>query len=231
MNELVEATGVAKSTILHYVNEGLLPEPVKTSQNMAYYTPDTVDRIRYIQTQQKRHRLTLAEIRTLLNKQAVQGDMAVYIGLNEIIFGNPDPEASVDRRAFCRETGLGDQQVTALIDARVLMPLEQDRFDSDDIQMGKLLARGHEIGIGIEDFSYYIELGEKIVDREMALRRRLTHHLPYEQDAALTIELVKNARMSRAYIIDRLFQHRVAKMPDLKEAQEPSTDEKRKETK
>jgi predicted DNA-binding transcriptional regulator AlpA len=35
MRELVAATGVAKSTILHYLNEGLLPAPVKTSRNMA----------------------------------------------------------------------------------------------------------------------------------------------------------------------------------------------------
>ena len=36
MKELMEATGVTKATILHYVKEGLLPEPVKTGRNMAY---------------------------------------------------------------------------------------------------------------------------------------------------------------------------------------------------
>lgn len=221
MNELVNATGVAKSTILHYVNEGLLPDPVKTSQNMAYYAPESIDRIQYIQHLQQRHRLTLAEIHKLLNNRTTEDDDAVYLGLNEIIFGNLSPGSSVDRRRFCDQTGLKDEQVTALIDARLLQPLEQDRFDSDDISMGKLYARGNEAGIGIEDMTYYVELGEKIVDHEMALRRRLTHHLPYEQDAAFTIELVKNARMSRAYIIDRLFQHRVADMPDLKETQGP----------
>ena len=54
----------------------------------------------------------------------------------------------------------------------------------------------------------------------MAIRKRLTHHLPYDEDAALTIELVKSARMMRAYIIDRLFQRRVAAMTDLKAAEE-----------
>lgn len=217
MNELVKATGAAKSTILHYVNEGLLPDPVKTSQNMAYYAPESIDRIRYIQHLQRRHRLTLAEIRSLLNNQASPDEDTVYLGLNEIIFGNSSADTTVDRRTFCHQTGLSDEQVTALIDARLLQPLEHDKFDSDDISMGKLHARGNEAGIGIEDITYYVELGEKIVNHEMALRRRLTHHLPYAQDAALTIELVKNARMSRAYIIDRLFQHRVADMPDLKE--------------
>ena len=54
----------------------------------------------------------------------------------------------------------------------------------------------------------------------MAVRKRLTHHLPYDEDAALTIELVKSARMMRAYIIDRLFQSRVADMKDLKDSEE-----------
>ena len=66
MNELAQATGVPKSTILHYLNEGLLPDPVKTSRNMAYYAPECVDRLRYIQHLKRRHRLSLAEIRQVL---------------------------------------------------------------------------------------------------------------------------------------------------------------------
>ena len=220
MNALVQATGVAKSTILHYLNEGLLPEPIKTSQNMAYYAPDCIDRIRYIQHLQQRHRLTLAEIGEVLDNRDPQSEVAVYLGLNDLIFGNVREAEMVDRHAFCRQTGLSDEQVAALVEARLLLPLAHDRFDRDDINMGKLYARGEATGIGVEDITYYVELGDQIVDREMALRRGLTHHLPHEQDAALTIELVKDARMLRAYIIDRLFQHRVASMPDLKEKEE-----------
>jgi DNA-binding transcriptional MerR regulator len=41
MGELAEASGVSAATIKHYLREGLLPEPVKTSRNMAYYPADT----------------------------------------------------------------------------------------------------------------------------------------------------------------------------------------------
>ena len=37
MREVVNATGVPKSTIILYVNTGLLPQPVRTQRNMAYY--------------------------------------------------------------------------------------------------------------------------------------------------------------------------------------------------
>jgi thiaminase len=86
--------------------------------------------------------------------------------------------------------------------------------------MGKMYATVSAFGLSSEDMTEYVALCEKIVDHEMAIRKRLTHHLPYDEDAALTIELVKSARMMRAYLIDRLFQRRVAAMTDLKEAEE-----------
>jgi predicted DNA-binding transcriptional regulator AlpA len=46
MKELAEASGVSAGTIKHYLREGLLPEPVKTSRNMAYYPPEFVERIK-----------------------------------------------------------------------------------------------------------------------------------------------------------------------------------------
>lgn len=44
MKELMEATGLPKSTILFYLEQGLLPKPVKTSRNMAYYPPECMER-------------------------------------------------------------------------------------------------------------------------------------------------------------------------------------------
>ena len=55
----------------------------------------------------------------------------------------------------------------------------------------------------------YVDLCEKVLDHEMAVRKRLSQLLPHDEDAALTIELVKSARIMRVHIIDRLFQSRV----------------------
>ena len=49
MKQLAEASGVPAPTIKHYLREGLLPEPVKTSRNMAYYPQEFVERIRLIE--------------------------------------------------------------------------------------------------------------------------------------------------------------------------------------
>ena len=66
IGELAERSGVPAATIRHYVREGLLPEPVKTSRNMAYYPPEFVERIRLIKQLQEERFMPLKVIRELL---------------------------------------------------------------------------------------------------------------------------------------------------------------------
>src|SRR5712691_12856593 len=69
MSELAERSGVSTGTIKHYLREGLLPEPVKTSRNMAYYPPEFVDRIRLIKQLQEERFMPLRVIRDLLERE------------------------------------------------------------------------------------------------------------------------------------------------------------------
>ena len=68
ISELAERSGVPVATIRHYLREGLLPEPVKTSRNMAYYPPEFVDRIRLIKQLQEERFMPLRVIRELLER-------------------------------------------------------------------------------------------------------------------------------------------------------------------
>jgi DNA-binding transcriptional MerR regulator len=67
ISELAEASGVPVATVRHYLREGLLPEPVKTSRNMAYYPPKFAERIRLIKQLQEERFLPLKVIRELLD--------------------------------------------------------------------------------------------------------------------------------------------------------------------
>jgi len=219
MQDMVNATGVPKGTILHYLREGLLPEPVRTSTNMAYYDQLSVARIRLIRQLQHHHRLKLSEIRQILEDSTDEEELSMRASLNELIFGPLQSEGDLDLPAFCEATGLSREQVSQFLRAKMLLPAQEGRFDLGDVAMGRLLVSGMAVGMQLEDMTYYVELGEKIVDHEMALRGRLTRHLPSLQNASLTMELVKAARMTRAYIIDRLFQQRISAMRDLKEGE------------
>ncbi len=66
IGQLMKATGVTRATIHHYVKEGLLPEPVKTSRNMALYGRDCIDRVLLIKSLQKTSRRSLSEVKSIL---------------------------------------------------------------------------------------------------------------------------------------------------------------------
>jgi DNA-binding transcriptional MerR regulator len=68
ISELAERAEVPVATVRHYLREGLLPEPVKTSRNMAYYPPEFVDRIRVIKQLQEERFMPLRVIRELLER-------------------------------------------------------------------------------------------------------------------------------------------------------------------
>jgi DNA-binding transcriptional MerR regulator len=72
ISELAEASGVPVATVRHYLREGLLPEPVRTSRNMAYYPPEFAERIRLIKQLQEERFMPLKVIRELL--QGGDGD-------------------------------------------------------------------------------------------------------------------------------------------------------------
>ena len=71
ISELAEQADVPVATVRHYLREGLLPEPVKTSRNMAYYPPEFADRIRLIKQLQEERFMPLRVIRELLERDNV----------------------------------------------------------------------------------------------------------------------------------------------------------------
>jgi DNA-binding transcriptional MerR regulator len=217
MKELSRATGLPRSTLLHYTAAGLLPPPVRTSRNMAWYDPACVDRVRLVRQLQKNHRLALHEIRALLasgDPRALAGRLAV----NEAVFGAAGPALeTLDPGAFTAGTGLAPDQVAALARLGLLVPLEEGRFDAADVAAGRAFARALGWGLAPEDFAFYARAAAQVVDAEVALRARLNAALSEADDAARTLEMLGNARALRAYVVERTFQRRIAGMKHFQE--------------
>ncbi len=218
MKELTGATGLPKSTILHYVAQGLLPEPVRTSRNMAFYDPACVERARYVKSLQSTCSIPLDKIKKLLLLRDEGKDTASLMDLNAAVFGGSDG-AALDEGEFRKATGLNPAQVSELMDARLLMPLEKGVFRQDDIDAGRAYAGAFALGLGSADLAFYAAIANDLVDREMGLRRRLTGRLSDDQDARVTTELTRGARTLRNYVINRVFQHRVAAAKTLKDGE------------
>jgi DNA-binding transcriptional MerR regulator len=216
MGELTEATGLPKSTILHYVAQGLLPEPVRTCRNAAFYDPECVERAKYIKEVQNTYSFPLEKIKKLLRSRDEGRDSAALMELHAVVFGAHVGEA-LDQKAFGLATGLDPSQVVELLEANLLLPLEQGVFRHEDVDAGKTYAAAFALGLKAPDLAFYGSIAKELVDQEMHLRERLTGHLPDDQDARVTTQLTMGARALRNYVIDRVFQHRVAAAKTLKD--------------
>jgi AcrR family transcriptional regulator len=72
VGELSRRTSTSTSAINYYVREGLLPPPLKTAPNMAYYDPSYVDMVNSIKVLQRDKGLSLSEIKELLDRGEVR---------------------------------------------------------------------------------------------------------------------------------------------------------------
>jgi AcrR family transcriptional regulator len=69
VSQISRATGVSTSAINYYVRIGLLPPPVKTHKNMAYYDPSYIQMINYIKRLQLQKHLPLERIKEIMEKK------------------------------------------------------------------------------------------------------------------------------------------------------------------
>ena len=221
MKELVEATGVAKSTLLLYVNKGLLPQPRRTGPNMAYYLPSSVERVALIKQLQSSHRLPLAAIKGLLRAMDEGKDITTLLKLQEFLFSSPDGQ-KMDGIALAEATGLTSDQVDGLVSGGLLIPLEDGSFDHEDAAVARSLAEALARGIDPADLAFYSRLGREIVENELQVRKKYTENLEFEQDAALTLVLTQMVRGLRTYVIDRIMQRRLIAYKGLKNKTEES---------
>ncbi len=216
MKELTAATGLPKSAILHYVARGLLPEPVRTGPNMAYYDPACIGKIEFIRAMQEQYAFPLSKIKVLLARREEGTDVAPLVELSATVFGNAE-SPPLSEKEFCHATGLKPSQVRRLIESGLLIPMEKGEYNQQDVEVCGIYARCFALGAGADDFLFYAEAAKMIVDNEMRLRSKLTGHLPDDQDVELTRRMVQGARFLRKYMIERTFQARVAAVGNLKD--------------
>jgi len=214
MKDLADATGVPKSTILLYVKEGLLPQPVKTSPNMAYYDPSCVQRIAFIKQVQSTRRLPLAAIKGLLKEMDRGRDITPLLELQSTVFGTASEKMSAGR--FAKASGLTREQLAILVEMDLIIPLEKERFDGQDLELARQLKTCLEQGLDLEDLLFYPRFARQIVDEEIRLREKWTQGLEFSENASLTLELTRMARGLRAYVIDRTLQRQLIRFKGLK---------------
>lgn len=173
MRELAEASGVPAATIKHYLREGLLPEPVRTSRNMAYYPPEFVERIRLIKQLQEERFMPLRAIKSVLDDDPERAKAMVEIEdriLDRALAGERTTRTSA---AEVRERyGIPKEVLDRLAEIDVLTPNSRG-YSPADVQIieaiGRFRASGYEqeIGFTVYDTLRYKRALEELVTEEV----------------------------------------------------------------
>jgi DNA-binding transcriptional MerR regulator len=172
MGELAEASGVPAATIKHYLREGLLPEPVKTSRNMAYYPPEFVDRIRLIKRLQEERYMPLRAIKSVLDEDPQRATALVELEdsiLERALAGERTRTSAAEAR---ERYGVPKEVLDRLEELEVLSPNSRG-YTPSDVKiieaMSRFRAGGYEedIGFTVYDTLRYKRALEDLVTEEV----------------------------------------------------------------
>jgi DNA-binding transcriptional MerR regulator len=193
MGELARASGVSAATIKHYLREGLLPEPVKTSRNMAYYPADFVERIRMIKQLQEERYMPLRVIKDLLDEDPDRARALIELGdrlLEHALAGERERVSAADVR---KRYEVPQDVLDRLAELEVLTP-DRRGYSPSDVRIieaiGRFRAGGYEerIGFTVYDTLRYKESMADLVRQEVDV---LMERLAGEMDPDEAMELIE----------------------------------------
>ena len=184
------------ATVRHYLREGLLPEPVKTSRNMAYYPPEFVERIRLIKQLQEERFMPLRVIRDLLDREDAEPErLRAMIELEDRIL---EQALGGERERIPAEEVRSRYEVPRevldrLAELEVLSP-DRSGYSPSDVRIVEAISRfragGYDerLGFTVYDTLRYKQALEPLVVEEVEV---LTQRLAGDLDPDRAVELIE----------------------------------------
>jgi DNA-binding transcriptional MerR regulator len=174
MGELSEASGVPAPTIKHYLREGLLPEPVKTSRNMAYYPPESVERIGLIKRLQEERFMPLKAIRAVLDEDPERAEAILELEDRVLDRALAGERARTSAGEVRQRYGVPKEVLDRLEELEVLTPNSRG-YSPSDITIIEAISRfraggyDEQIGFTVYDTLRYKKALEELVREEVDL--------------------------------------------------------------
>jgi DNA-binding transcriptional MerR regulator len=191
MKDLAAASGVSAGTIKHYLREGLLPDPVKTSRNMAYYPPEFVERIKLIKQLQEDRFMPLKVIKTVLDDDPERARALVELEdriLERALAGESSRVSAAELR---RRYDIPPEVLERLAELEVLNPTTRG-YSPSDVEIVEAISRfraggyDEQIGFTVYDTLRYKRALEELVKEEVqVLMDRLAGELEPDRAADL----------------------------------------------
>ncbi len=194
ISELAERSDVSVGTIKHYLREGLLPDPVKTSRNMAYYPEAFVDRIRLIKQLQEERFMPLRLIKSMLDDEPERARALIELEdriLEHALKG--EERTRVSAAEVRRRYDMPPEVLERLAELEVLTPSSRG-YSESDVRIIEAISRfraggySEQIGFTVYDTVRYKKAMEELVREEV---RVLTERLAGEKTPEEVVGLLE----------------------------------------
>ena len=208
MKELAERSGVSSGTIKHYLREGLLHEPVRTSRNMAYYPPDFVDRIRVIKQLQEERFMPLKAIKRVMEEDPERTRALVELEDRVIERAAAGEESRVSAAELRRRYEIPKEVLDRLAELEVLTPTTRG-YSPTDVKIVEAIARfraggsDERSGFTVFDTLRYRRALEDLVKEEVEV---LMGRLAGEMETDRALRLIDDGREPLNDLIAALHQ-------------------------
>jgi DNA-binding transcriptional MerR regulator len=219
MRDLALAAEMPRTTIHHYLREGLLPAPDRTAPNAATYGPEHLERLRLLKALRGPvlGPLSLEEIRRVLRLVEGGHSPAEAVGLaalesrGAISLRTEDEDTAADDavlglRDVARRTGRDTRELRQLVDAGLVLPAVRrggPEFDAADVAAADSCARLIDAGIDPEHLEPLAELLREVRNYEAVLEDLALRSLPESDVAAARSELRTAFRNLHVYLLSR----------------------------
>jgi DNA-binding transcriptional MerR regulator len=194
ISELADRSDVSVGTIKHYLREGLLPEPVKTSRNMAYYPEEFVERIRLIKQLQEERYMPLRVIKAMLDDEPDRARALVELEdriLEHALKG--EEQTRVSAPEIRKRFEIPQEVLDRLAELGVLTPSSRG-YSASDVHILEAISRfraggySEKIGFTVYDTVRYKRALEELVKEEV---RVLTERLAGEKSPDEVVALIE----------------------------------------
>jgi len=207
MKDIVQKTGVSKSTVQYYISLGLLPDPVKKSKNMAYYPAlylEIVPAIRYLQ---ENMRLPLGTIKQIIDaigydKVSIENAAHYYeTFLSPLGYG--DNAVIYTREELLEHSGLDGNDLRELESGGLLFPSADGTYSHAGAAAAVAYKKLKDQGFSYPDITGLTSTAKRITHEVHALYHKKAKGLAKTEEQELTRLMSTELRIIINYLIDQ----------------------------
>ncbi len=193
MKDLINLTGESKSTILYYLKEGLLPEPIKPKPNVALYDESCVNIIKFIKYLQKKFSYSIADIKRIFknNKFDFDSSFESLIQSIELIGANSSKVYTIDE--FLKKSSISKEELDSYVKKGYLI---KEQLGDKELEIVDILKRAKEFNLDFRLIDEYVKAAIKLAKLENDVGSKLladdtkSHNKRYE----LLFDLILNLK-------------------------------------